>query len=141
MKTSGIDALTNLIDQVKTCSDSLSPNEDQYNEANFDLWKILSALRGPDGGNEELKATYTGPIRAWISQEWNVNIGSTTKSKVFTVSEFQDLKAKLASEPLDSTGYRGMNPSAFNHYIGHIMQALEAIIRIEHFKELKKEQG
>ena len=138
MKTSGIDALTNLIDQVKTCSDIQSSNPYHYNDTNFDLWKILSALRGPDSGSEGLKDKYTGPIRAWISPEWTKSVGSTTQSDVFTLLRFQKLRTEVDNERNKPPR---MDSVAFDHYIGHIQQALDAIIKIERFKESKKEQG
>ena len=137
MKPISVDALTNLIDKVVTYRSSPTNDRDDR-DVDFDLWSILLALRGPDGGNGKLKDTYTGPIRAWVSKEWNKSVGSSTNSKVLTLSEFLDLNTQLVSEPLDSTGYSGMTPSAFNHYINHIRQALNLIIKVERFKEFKK---
>ena len=132
----GVDALVELMNQVTDYRNSLS-SDDHDKDVNSDLWKILSALRGPDGGTDELKDKYTGPIRAWVSQEWNGNIGSTTNSDVLTLSEFLDLKSQLWNEQ-DNYSFHDMSSKAFEHYTGHIMQALDAIIRIERFKELKK---
>ena len=139
MKSSGVEALNSLINQVVTYRSSITHSK-YDKDVNFDLWSILSALRGPDGGSEGLKDKYTGPIRAWISQEWNNNIGSTTRSNVLTLSEFRDLRNMVWNEQDDSIT-NGMNEKAFDHYTGHIMQALDAIIRIERFKELKIEKA
>jgi len=136
----GVDALVNLMNKVTDYNNSRF-HGDHDRDINFDLWKILSALRGPDGGSDELKDKYTGPIRAWVSQEWNKSVGSITDSKVLTLSEFQDLKDKIETEQLDGDGYKGMSGKAFNHYVAHVSQALDVIIKIECFKELKKEKA
>jgi len=131
MKDIGEDALLHLISEVYTNAESLRSHD-------HGLWYIICALRGPDNNDNQLKIKYTGPIRAWVSQDWNNAIGSVTNSKVFTLQEFRNLRDELSN--LINCGeysYGLEDKVENNHYLCHIRLALDVIIAIETNKEKK----
>ena len=115
MKSNGADALETLIDRVMTYRNPQYINEFPV-EISKDLWYILTALRGPDGGSDELKDKYTGPIRAWLSRDWSQYAGSNTPPNTLTLEELRDLRRQLSLEQsevrhTDDKIYKGMSIS------------------------------
>ena len=132
MKSVGEDALLNLINEVRSNTASIRSHD-------HDLWYVVCVLRGPDSGDSVLKDKFTVPIRAWVSRDWNHAIGSTTSSKILSLSEFVDLREEATKKAQDLE----MNPPLSapkhpdHHYLDHIRLALNVIITIETNKEQK----
>lgn len=102
---------------------------DNHSKQNRALWNILSALRGPDTGSHETKQKFTGPIRAWISPEWNTAAGSSTHANIPGILELR----ALLSSTRDYAFGRTPNDCE-HHYLMHICTALELMIDIEDAK-------
>ena len=102
------------------------------------LWYVVCALRGPDSNDNVLKSKFTGPIRAWVSKDWNLAIGSTTNSKVFSLLEFVALREEvdklINAMELKKLRYP-RQPSP--HYLEHVGLALNVIISFERHQEMK----
>ena len=125
----GEDALLQLTNKLRI--NSLHPRE-----LTTRLWYVVCALRGPDSGDELLKNHFTGPIRAWVSRDWNIAIGSTTSSKVLTLTELVALKEEATKIVADMEFQLKLNDNKDpnHHYLGHICLALNVIIEFERNK-------
>jgi predicted nucleic acid-binding Zn finger protein len=89
------------------------------------LWDILTALRGPDDGNTELKEITTSAIRAAIGLGQN-SVGALVSSSRPFGADF-DLSAELTHELL-------ANYKAQYHFALHYWQALQALKQLGYIK-------
>ena len=137
MQDVGINALQRLIGRVSKGTEFDRP---------YELWNVLSALRGPDikGGQgchvhnmdqvDDFKDKYTGPIRAWISPEWNRRVSSTTTNNIPTLNELLQLRQDVINDRSN------IDNDALNHYLSHIKNALDVMIKVEEIEKLDKEK-
>jgi hypothetical protein len=85
------------------------------------LWDILSALRGPDNSDEEVKDSTTIPIRcaafpklAWMEQErYRLMLGDYRTGAVFHSMRGANIK------------YQG--PEGYDHFQNHVQRAWTAL--------------
>jgi hypothetical protein len=87
-----------------------------------DLWHILTALRGPDNGREDVKSATTGIIRAAV---FGLDAGRMLQE--FAVVEFFDRLAGLRVNE-HALCYRAANQHEDNwHFINHAQKAFRAL--------------
>ena len=127
-------------DALRQLTNKLRIDKIDSREVTTRLWYVVCALRGPDSDDHELKVKYTGPIRAWVSQDWNLAIGSTTHSKVLTLMEFTILREEVIKrlEYADYDTLRSDKKVLDAHYLSHIRLALNVIINYERYRAHEK---
>ncbi|MFI5355197.1 MAG: hypothetical protein ACHQX0_06260 [Desulfobaccales bacterium] len=99
--------------------------QDPYREAH--LWDILSALRGPDDGNEDLKVATTAVIRYTVFGPGLRDMGMVclpdSGASLRTRQSFNEF-----GQAFDKDG-QVINPNRFEniHFFGHARRAFKAL--------------
>lgn len=77
------------------------------------LWNILTALRGCDNGDDNLKELTTSRVRGVVCPNLGVAGGAFIRTKPLSVNERKERDTKILESP--------------NHFRNHYLSAVEAI--------------
>jgi hypothetical protein len=103
-------------------------DESQLERVRAELWDILSALRGPDSGNVQLKEQTTERIRYAIGLKGPEKFGNSEQIGVAG-------KILISTNPLPEQEKAFFVAKAESeHFAHHVAEAIKAITRIEETK-------